>query len=378
MRISDLLWMAVKSLKGRLMVLPAAAIAISTFCLCYAGAVLLTVQQEKSLPYELEVVSDTAKLSDSILAGISGIPDVTTVTPVLEVPAGIEAGGYKAQLTLTGIDASYINETFTQGGVFPDSSAMPYIVLNEAACKLFENESGSASTEETDVPQIDWLSAAVSVQASEGAKPVVSKIVGLLSGDDKDQEPMAYIGVASAKGLLRGDGQSTDYISAKVRVENVGYAADVSEEIKKTGLSVLNANEDAELKWSMELEEMTYLIVVGAFGLLCSAFLAATRRTADVLAHKHTFSALQWIGMKKSDIKRLFALQALLTALLGIAVGTIVSVSVPSFLAPEAVGTSIFALAIPFGAAATSAAICLVCDMLPQMRRLPEPAAFSR
>ena len=291
---------------------------------------------------------------------------------MLEVPVSIQAGEYEADMTLTGIDAAYIHDTFAQGGVFPDSSVMPYIVLNKAACKLLTDEkSGSDSTDDADGASIDWLNSAVSVKTNESAKPVISKIVGLLSGDDEEQLPAAYISVVSAKDLLsREGGQSSGYMSAAVRIKNVGCASAVSEQITAQGLSVINANKDVKMRWDMELKEMTYLIVTGGFVLLCSALLAAARRKTDLSVYKETFSALQWIGMKKGDIGRLFFVQSLMNVLLGISIGIIVSVSIPSFLAPEAAGTSIFALQIPFGAVAVSAAIGIVSGILPLLNKL--------
>ncbi len=369
MRLPDLLWVAVKTLKGRLSALPAAAIAISTFCLCFAGTVLVTVQQERSSPYELNIAADTQMLSDNALVQLSEIPDVTAVTPVIEVPVSIETGGYEAHLALTGIAAGYIDEVFAQGGAFPDSSVMPYIVLNKAACKLFAEKGADEQTaEETEEPPIDWLRAAVSVQTEASAKSVVAKIVGILSGNDEDQVPAAYISIASAEALLGQQGQNADGMSADVRIKNAGYAADVSEQIRALGLGVINANEVVQAKWDMDLSQMTYLILIGAFGIFFSGFLAAARRKTDVLAYKSIFSALRWIGMKKNDIGKLLILQSAMTALLGVIVGIIVGVSVPSFLAPEIQETSVFALQIPFGAAAISAAICLAASLLPFLR----------
>ena len=359
-------WMAVKTLNRRLMILPAVAIAISTFCLCFAGAVLTNVQLEKSLPYELEVTANAAKLSESTLAGISGIPGVTAVTPVLEVPASIVTGQYKAQLTLAGIDAAYIDEDFAQGGVFSDSSVMPYIVLNYAACKLFQDEKGSGkSTEDTDEPLIDWLSASVTIQTSEGSKPVVSKIVGLLIGDDEDQEPVAYMSVASAKNLLSQDGQRVDYMSAKVRVENVGYAADVSKELKKQGLSVLNANEDSELKWDMDFKDLNYLALLGISCLVIALVFSYSQIKMLRFGKKEELAALQWIGLKQKDSRRIYSIQSMVIALLGIAIGIVVSVFIPSFLSPDAQKTTIFFLQIPFTIIAICAAVCMMVYVVP-------------
>ena len=66
---------------------------------------------------------------------------------------------------------------------------------------------------------------------SENSKPVISRIVGILSRDDEKQEPAAYISIASVKNLLSGDGQNTDYMGADVRIENIGCTASVSTQI---------------------------------------------------------------------------------------------------------------------------------------------------
>jgi ABC-type lipoprotein release transport system permease subunit len=138
MKIYDVVLLGAKNLKSRWALLPVIGIAISVFCLCYAGAVLTAVQEEKAKPYELQISSESAKdITDSTLAKISKIPNVDTATPSLQVSAIVKTGIYSAQLTLTGINPSYLNDTFTQGGVFPADSIMPYIILNESACKQF-------------------------------------------------------------------------------------------------------------------------------------------------------------------------------------------------------------------------------------------------
>jgi ABC-type lipoprotein release transport system permease subunit len=364
MKISDLLRISAKNLKGRWAALPALGIAISTFCLCFSGAVLTSVNEEKSLPYELNVTSGSTSLSDNVVADISEIPNVTAATLVLEVPASLEAGEYSAQLTLTGIDAAYLNGGYAQGGIFPDTSVMPYIVLNEAACKQFSAEKREGGFE-TSNAQIDWMNANVSVQSGEGSRPVVSKISGILTYDEKEQESAAYISIFSAKELLRQSRQATDYTGAYVRITNIGYAKSVFQEISALGLSVANSNEELQTKWDAEMKEMTYLIVIGIFCLLCSAVLMAAWRKISLLEQKEVFIALRWIGMKGKEIGRLFVIQSLMISLFGIAVGILVSTSLPSFLSQELRGISIFMLPVPFWIATLSAAICITTGMVP-------------
>lgn len=114
MKIIDLVRIAAKNLKGKWVVLPVFGIAISTFCLCFAGAILITVQEEKALPYEIIISSEGEQsLSDSAVAEISKITDVTAATAVLQVPVSITADEYTTELTLTGIDSAYIESSLS-------------------------------------------------------------------------------------------------------------------------------------------------------------------------------------------------------------------------------------------------------------------------
>ena len=366
MKSADLFWMAIKSLRIRLMALPALTMAICAFCLCYAGTILATVQEEKSLPYELKVISNTSQIQDTTLAEISGIPYVTAVTPVLGVPVSVEIGAYKAQLTLTGIDAAYINEAFAQGDTFTDSSVMPYIVLNKAACKQFEDENiGGWSDAETEEPQIDWLNAVVTVRTSETAKPVVSKIAGLLSGDDEEQEPAAYISIASAKALLQQDGLGADCFEADVRVASVGYAESVSKAVTDLGLSVSNSNAELQNKWDMEIMEMTYLILIGVICLISALVFYAYQITTFQHGRKEVFDAWQWVGMKEKKMSWLFIIQTLLIGISGVLIGIVVSAFVPSFISPEVQNTTIFSLKMTFSTGAICFAICVLAWIVP-------------
>lgn len=375
MKIYDLIRMASKNLHSKWVILPIAGIAISAFCLSFAGTVLITVGQEKALPFELVLSAEGSNnLSDKTLADIAKLPDVEIVTPLLQVPARVKTGVYSAQLMLTGIDPAYLQEGFTAGDVFPDNGVMPYIVLNNSACKQFSDEnietepgsdtgagtnttSGNGDDADADAPKINWLNAGFSVQSGDG-RWTVSKVCGILTGDDR-QESAAFISLSAAKDLLQKSGQSTDYTGADIRITNIGSADSVSQAIAALGLNVTNSNTELQAKWDTELKEMTYLIVIGIFCLICTTGLMASRTKISMLEQKETWTMLQWIGMKKVDIGRLFVIQAMMISLIGIVVGIIGSTSLPSFLSPDLKETSIFILQTPFEIAAISIAVCI-------------------
>lgn len=414
MRISDLLRISLKTLKKQWTILLAAGMAGCTFCLCFSGAIFNVLRQEKARPYELVVSSEgTERLSDEMIARLSEIPGVKAVTPVLQVPVSIKTGKYTAQLTLTGIDAAYLQEPFSAGGIFPDSSVMPYIVLNAAACKQFADDGEKP-------PTVDWLNAGFLLQtggsgkasvpntggkaaasgdggkesasgkedkaampvdngkisagnggktavAGKGGKTISSKVCGTLAQQSKqvEQEPSAYISLAAAKDLLRKSGQSTDYTAAHVRVINSGEAARVSKAITVLGITAANPNESLQAKWDAFLKEANYLAAMGAFGLLCSATLFSVWRKAFFLEQKESLDMLLWFGMSPKNLNRLFIMQMLIHSFLGGAIGLVVSFSLPSFLPADLGEASVFMLSIPPGTAVLSVAICTAAVFLP-------------
>lgn len=362
MRILDLFSIALKNLRGRWMVMPALCIAVSMFCFCFAGTVLTTVQQEKSMPCELIITSEGSGISDSTIAEISKTPDVLAVTPILPVSMNVRVQDKSEQLTMLGIDADYLRGTYAEGDVFPKSSVMPYIVLNQETSKLFKNDKADDNGETIEV---DWLNANVSVQVSEEARPVISKISGILSDDEELQEQAAYISLSCAKQLLEKSGQSTDYTKVKARIKNIGCAERISDAIHTLGLNVINTNKDLQTKWDMQTKEMTYLMGAGVLCFVCFLVLTVAWIKITILARNTEYNTLLWVGARNSEIRWISAIQVFVISLIGIGIGSVVASSLRFFITPKFKETSIFAIAIPFEVCILiSAALIVFCMMV--------------
>lgn len=373
MKSFDQLRIAAKSLAGKWAVLPAAGMAIAAFCLCFAGAVHTSVQQEKSQPYELGVAAETGSISDSSVATILEIEGVTEATALLEISATVQADEYSAELALIGINADYIARKFSQGGMFPDSGVMPYIIINEAALKQFKAEGGNTqnndwyenSSTQSDAPEVDWLAAEVTIHVGEGERSVVAKICGILADGEENQEPAAYISLSAAKKLLLESGQDTGYTGARVRISNIGCADAVTKGISALGLTVTNSTADLQSGWDAKLKEMTYLIVIGGFCLLCCAALMAASRRISLYEKAQAYQALLWIGMLERDIRRMFVLQSAMISISGAAIGTWVSAVLPSFLTAGNSAETIYTLPVPVWAVVLSLGVCLIAGIVP-------------
>ena len=200
------------------------------------------------------------------------------------------------------------------------------------------------------------------MQLGEGIKAVTSKICGLLVDDedtDEEQEAMAYISLSSAKELLQASGQGTGYTTIYIRAKNIGCADSISKAVTKLGMAVTNSTEELQSGWDTDMQQMAYLIVIGGCCLICAAVLLATWRKISLLEQWDAWEALACMGMRERDMRTLFVIQSITLDMIGIAVGVLVALVLPSFLSTgEATDTS-FMLQIPFTVAIGSAVTCI-------------------
>ncbi|MDI6618909.1 MAG: hypothetical protein QME45_09595 [Clostridiales bacterium] len=380
MKKFDMFHMAVKNLKWKWAALPAICIAVSSFCLSFAGMAYTAVNKEKSQPYDLTInAQGNTAITDRTITNILGIPDVKAATPVLQVPSAITAGKYSAQLTLAGIQADYFEGHFITGNIFPDNSVMPYIIINQSACRQFsqtensedmaksnisdknqdvnntpDSKSGISKSEKdkSSIPAassaftvkdsknskmqssreedtqggsdgIDWLNASFRIQNER--HPVISRVCGIFSKGDTNQEPAAYISLSAAKELLYRSGQPANIKTAYVRIKNIGCATRVERQISALGFAVTNGNSMLQDKWDSEIKEMHYLLAIGALNLLYFTLFAYEYKRRTIQKRKPELFMLLLVGMKKNDIKKITDMQSWILAAAGISIGIIMS-----------------------------------------------------
>ena len=95
------------------------------------------IQAEKNTPYELTATMDNNSIDLNTLMQIEG---VERISPVVNLNATFSLNEYKLDCEIKAVYSSFLSLTFTQGTMYPDSSNMPYLVLNKAAAKAFTHE----------------------------------------------------------------------------------------------------------------------------------------------------------------------------------------------------------------------------------------------
>lgn len=353
------LWLATKTIKIRQAFLPMLGFAIFSFCLCFAGATNLKISGEKAEPYEL-IMTSTPKspITDKAIAEVIKIDFVKKTTPVIEIPVRLKIEQYSANLTLIGINAEYFEGLFLQGGIFPTESAMPYILLNEAACKLMTQ----SEQKENEEVIIDWLRGGFEIIQSEDQPATISKVCGIFSDAGvKDAEPRAYISIYSAKQLLVNSGKPIEYSNAFIRTADSGKAVSVSKAISSAGYLIANSNDELHERWETQTNEIIYLLVVAVFALCSAILIIRAYRIMNMVINKQSLDMLQWMGVTAKMSERRFLTQDFVIMLSGFLIGTLTALTLPSFLMADGADLeTIYLIKTPFSVIAITLVINLI------------------
>ena len=342
---------AIQNLTLKRAVLPVMGIAAAVMCGYFTVAITNSVQTEKDLPCELSIaLANVEKLTDTIAQQLVHIPNVKAVTPVLDIPVDISTGIYNAKMTLTAVDPSYGNITFKKGKIFQASSTMPYLVLNEAACKLFSSKTlsdkTSVETAQFVQPSIDWLNSTFIIQSGKNSRKITAKVCGITQEKQTagKEPPSALISLSAGKELLRQNKQIVKYSSIKVRVLNSGCASGVTAEAAKLGVTATitdTASTTLQTKWDGEEKEKNYLIAIGLICLLFSVSFVLALHKIAFLEQADYFPFLKQPCIQKCNFVRIFRMQVVAFFLLGSLIGLVVAVVLPYFLPQGVQGTSV-------------------------------------
>ena len=347
MKNTDIFIYALRSMRPGFAAVYILALLLATACFCFAGAIWADVWTEKQEPCVLSVTAPGyVELNEQTIQDMLEIPEVVEASGRLELSVKVTSGSYTADLNLTGIDGAYLDAVYTQGGLFPEQSAMPWLVLSEAAARSFTDPDKAAQKKKDELPSIDWLSADFTIQTGEIT--VAAKVCGLTDGE----EPTGYISRDMAKTLLQRQGQPAAYTSAAVRITNIGAAEAVTQQIAALGFQVENMDSARQVKWDLQLREAAYLLLLGASVFVCAMLI----RTAEGLRNRDRecaqTQALRWMGMPAAKIRALGLAGDICLDILATALGVVVSYIVAWAIPPEMREGTNFALSMPWSGAA--------------------------
>ena len=215
-----------------------------------------TAQQlykEKHTPFELIGSTDSTTIDLNTLSQIAG---AERVRPILQVNCQLTYGEIDVSNQIDAVYASYLNVHLTDGTLFTDYTNMPYLVLNEAATRLFAekyNEPGIAVQEE--------------LLLKSGDVETKAQVCGIYQDDS--EAPHIYLSYEVAHKLF---GVQFTGTNVAFLLTNKGAVEEVGAQLQKQNFSV-GANTDTSLAWNL-LEQQTWQTFLESAGFVaCSAML---------------------------------------------------------------------------------------------------------
>ncbi|MEE1327946.1 MAG: hypothetical protein UHS47_05320 [Oscillospiraceae bacterium] len=268
------------------------------------------IQTEKNTPYELTATTDNSGIDLNALMQMEG---VEKISPVLNLNASLSVDEYKLDCEIRAVYSSFLSLKFTQGTMYPDSSNMPYLILNKAAAKAFFHEYQTITvTPEQTV-----------IMNSNGAERKAI-ICGIF--DDGSETPAAYMSYDAAKREYGTSGQ-TELVFL---LNNMGVAENVVTALQRKSIYA-SFDSNLTLAWEL-LQKQCWQSALLSVGLLaCAAALIKEKRSVEIAKSQSETTMLLLCGMTTDTVGRIYPLRIALTGLVCILTAIVMALIVGSF-----------------------------------------------
>lgn len=208
------------------------------------------LHQELSEPYTL--LGEITGRAD--LERYEQVRSVDAVTPVISFDTTLTVEKASLSGVVTAVTSDYLKLPISKGGLFPNESNMPFLVLNKYAAEHFQTE----DKKEVKVSVNDSVTMAIQV----GERSAI--ICGIF--DDKQEKPVIYMSYSLAAQMLPKE----ERVELLIRLEETGALEKVAKELKKLGLS-LSYDETMPQRWNLTKQQTIQSFVSALVLLICSA-----------------------------------------------------------------------------------------------------------
>ena len=277
------------------------------------------IETEKNTPYELTATTDNSNIDLNALMQIEG---VERISPVVNLNATLSLNEYKLDCEIRAVYSSFLSLKFTQGTMYPDSSNMPYLILNKAAAKAFTHEYQTIAVTPEDTVMMN-------------ANGIERKAILCGIFDDGSETPAVYMSYDAAQREYGISGQ-TELVFL---LNNMGVAEDVVSALQRKNIYA-NFDPNLTLAWEL-LQKQCWQTALLRIGLLaCAAVLIREKWIAETAKTRSEMEMLLLAGMTTDAVGRVYPLRIVLTGMSTTLVAAIIALIMGTF-SLIAVGISI-------------------------------------
>ena len=282
------------------------------------------IQAEKNTPYELTATTDNNSIDLNTLMQIEG---VERISPVVNLNASLSLEEYKLDCEIRAVYSSFFSLKFIQGTVYPDSSNMPYLILNKSAAKAFTHEYQTITVTPEDT---------VILTANGTERKAI--ICGIF--DDGSETPAVYMSYDAAQKEYGTSGQ-TELVFL---LNNMGSAEDVVSALQRKNIYA-RFDSNLTLAWEL-LQTQCWQTAMLSIGLLaCATALIREKRSAEIVKTRSETEMLLLAGMTADAVDHIFPLRITFTCTACVLADAIISAIMGTF-SLIAVGVSIIAAGV--------------------------------
>ncbi len=256
-----------------------------------ACKVLRQIQTEKNTPYELTAVTESSYIDWNSLTRMEG---VERISPVLRLNAVLSAGDFQLRCEIKAVYSSFPHLKFTEGTMYPDSSNMPFLVLNEAAAKSFSQGHQTTSVSPEDTLMMDV-----------GGEPRKAVVCGIF--EDGSEAPVVYMSYDAAQKETEYTGQA-EFLFL---LEGRGAAEDVVSALQRQNIHA-SLDPGITLAWEL-LQKQFWQTGLLSFGLTtCAVVLIREKRTAEKNRCQWEAAMLYLSGLTVKSVSMIYPLRIVL------------------------------------------------------------------
>ncbi|MCR4722403.1 MAG: ABC transporter permease [Eubacteriales bacterium] len=297
-----------------------------------------------------------AILNGKAVEAFKGIDGVEAVTPVLQKSAYIVSGNYVNMVRIYGLDTDVLGSFISSAskGVFPEEGTRshPEVIFTDDVPAGFANRANNwqPAVDQYGNPLVDLMNQPVRLtfdysgisggqQEGTDGRAVASsglislKVTGIcpaVSGNFSSAAFMSYDRLTEMLGIRDND---PVYELVWVKASNVNDVQRIAKIIQDAGLSTYSLNDMLETVRHQSRQIQGMLGALGAVAILISAICVANTMMMAITERTREIGVLKVIGAERSDIARMFLVEALLVGFIGGIAGLILSF-VMKFLIP--------------------------------------------
>lgn len=282
------------------------------------------IQNEKNTPYELTATTDNGNIDLNTLMQIEG---VERISPVMNLNATLALNEYVINCEIRAVYRGFLSLKFIQGTMYPDSSNMPYLVLNKAAAKAFAHEYQTIKVTPEDT---------VMMNANGTDRKAI--VCGIF--DDGSETPAVYMSYDAAKKEYGTTGQT----ELLFLLNNMGSAENVVSALQRKNIHA-SFDPNLTLAWELLQEQCIQTIQLSIGLLACAAVLIREKRKIEIARYRSKTAMLLLSGMTADAVESIYPLRIVITESLAMIITTLGAVLLGKFSFPG-IGLSVLAAII--------------------------------